>query len=263
MDSRSSKNSLEILESSEAWEEVDGCFEFSHVKVIIREGPQYFYARSYRRAPPTEIDLATLELHRIPTSDIWPCFPQHLTPAPQPLPTDVFVKRSSLLHYGDSLASTSTSKLVLQEAQICEFLTQFPHPNIARYLGCEVENGLITGLCFEKYGCTLYEKIKNAHTIDTAACLRSIEEGMKHLHSLGLVHGDLNPHNVLSRRKSFVITDFDSCTRQGEPIGLKGGTEGWTLDCTTAEFNNDLHGLSKIEQLLYSQRGNPSIPIDS
>jgi hypothetical protein len=79
MDSRSTKNSLEVLESSQAWEEIDGCLEFSRVKLTTREGPQYLYARSNCRVPPAEVDLAILELHRIPTPDSWPQFPQHFT----------------------------------------------------------------------------------------------------------------------------------------------------------------------------------------
>ncbi|KAF1815598.1 hypothetical protein P152DRAFT_446645 [Eremomyces bilateralis CBS 781.70] len=252
---------LEILEHSEAWEQVDDVLTFSHTKVILRDGSRYFYAITDRRYPPSsKIDPSTLNLHPIPISRIRPVFPASYTRAANRLPPNSYVKRPSLLYYGDTKASTDISTLVLREAQICEILAKSPHPNIARYLGCEVEDGVITGLCFERYGDTLFQRVKDAQPIDTVACLRSIKMGIEHLHGLGIVHGDINPHNILSNGDTFVLTDFDSSAREGEVLGLKGGTKGWTEDFETAVYSNDWHGFSMIKGFLHSYASNASPP---
>jgi serine/threonine protein kinase len=100
----------------------------------------------------------------------------------------------------------------LNEAEVCEILRAFPHPNIARYLGCIVENNRITGLCFVKYGMNLLERVtKDSRPFDIDLCLRGIQKGIQHLHSLDLIHCDLNPTNILIDRDTPVIGDFDSC----------------------------------------------------
>lgn len=72
-------------------------------------------------------------------------FLEEFTLAPNPIPVDTYVKRPSLISY-DEKDSTSISELMLEEARICEILREHPHPNIAQYLGCLVENGRISGL---------------------------------------------------------------------------------------------------------------------
>ncbi len=50
-----------------------------------------------------------------------------------------------------------------------------------------------------------------------------------------------------------VIFDFDSCQRVGEKLGLKAGTEGWTMSgIEVAEFSNDFYALSLIRDFLSS-----------
>jgi hypothetical protein len=86
------------------------------------------------------------------------------------------VKRPSLLWYGDTVASTDVSNLLLNEAQVCEILRANPHPNIAQYLGCVVENDRITGLCFVKYSMNLSEKVqREPQSLDVEIILRGIQ----------------------------------------------------------------------------------------
>jgi len=140
----------------------------------------------------------------------------------------------------------------LNEAEVCEILRAFPHPNIARYLGCIVENNRITGLCFVKYGMNLLERVtKDSRPFDIDLCLRGIQKGIQHLHSLDLIHCDLNPTNILIDGDTLVIGDFDSCQRKGEKLGFKAGTRGWTSqDFKFARPKNDEYGLSKIRDFL-------------
>ena len=168
------------------------------------------------------------------------------------------MKRPSLLDYGDgdgddTKTSTELSGLLLSEAEVCEILRTSPHPNIAQYLGCQVEDDRIMGLCFVKYGMNLWERvIKDSRPFDKDLILQGIQEGIRHLHSLGLIHCDLNPVNiVMDHGDTPVIVDFDSCRRNGEELGLKRGTFGWTNeDFKFARPENDEYGLSKIRDFL-------------
>jgi len=157
---------MEVCEQSEAFAEEHGGVAFSHTKIILREGDQYYYAIASRRYPAnSKVDLHELDPHEldlvpIPASQIWPPFPTQFTQAPEPLPQDCYVKRPSLLYYGDTedRDSTELSSLLLNEAEVCEILRASPHPDIAQYLGCIVKNDRITGLCFVKYGMNLSER---------------------------------------------------------------------------------------------------------
>jgi len=141
----------------------------------------------------------------------------------------------------------------MNEAEVCEILRASPHPNIAQYLGCIVENDRITGLCFVKYDMNLSERVtKDSHPFDTDLFLRGIQKGIRHLHSLDLIHCDLNPTNILMNGDTPVIGDFDSCRRKGEKLGFKAGTIGWTSeDFKFARPENDQYGLSKIRDFLF------------
>ncbi|PUU81532.1 hypothetical protein B9Z19DRAFT_1076734 [Tuber borchii] len=73
----------------------------------------------------------------------------------------------------------------------------------------------------------LYKRVtrKDSRPFNTDLVLRGIQEGIRHLHSLGLVHCDIKPANiVMNHGDTPVIVDFDSCRHKGEKLGLKGGT---------------------------------------
>lgn len=49
-----------------------------------------------------------------------------------------------------------------------------------------------------------------------------------------------------------IIVRFDSCGREGEKLGLKAGTRGWTSkDFKFVRRENDQNGLSKIRDFLF------------
>ncbi|KAH8588263.1 kinase-like domain-containing protein [Bisporella sp. PMI_857] len=245
---------MEVCEQNEAFVEEDGDLAFSHTKIILREGDQYYYAITSRRyLLHFEVDLLELDPVPIPASQIWPPFPTRFARAPEPLPQDCYVKRPSLLYYGDTEASTELGSLLLNEAEVCEILRTFLHPNIAQYLGCIVENDRITGLCFVKYGMNLSERVtKDSRPFDADLFSQGIQEGIRHLHSLNLIHCDLNPTNILMNGDTPVIGDFDSCQREGEKLGFKAGTRGWTSEeFKFARPENDQYGLSRIRNFYF------------
>lgn len=84
---------MELCQRNEAFVEHDGDLTFSHTKVILRDGDQYYYAITDRRYhPTTDVDPAELSIVSIPTSQIWPPFPHHYTRVPESLLQDCYIK---------------------------------------------------------------------------------------------------------------------------------------------------------------------------
>jgi hypothetical protein len=233
-------------------ENEEGDLTFSHTKLILRYNRQHYYAITSRRCNSvSSVDIPALELHPIPTWRIWPEFTKDFTLAPESSLSTSFVKQHSLLDYDDTPASSDQGALLLNEARICEILKMSPHPNVVEYLGCVVEDGRITGLCFTRYINTLSERVRAGNSINIEHCLKGIEEGIRHIHHLGFIHCDINPHNILMDGDNPRVGDFDSCHPYGTKLGLKAGTIGWSRDeFKVANYENDWYGLSKIEEFL-------------
>ncbi|RDA90469.1 hypothetical protein CP533_3953 [Ophiocordyceps camponoti-saundersi (nom. inval.)] len=231
----------------------DDDFVFDHTKIILRAAnDEYFYVTTSQRAfGPEEIDVTELDTTRIPADHVFPLADFEFTRAPDPLPSTAYLKRPNFLRYETSSDNSDYGRQILTEVEACEVLRMHPHPNIVQYLGCVVRDGRITGLGFAKYSLTLEDMLEDGTSFNTACCLRGIEAGVRHMHSLGLVHNDLNPSNIMMEGDNPVIIDFDSCKPEGAEMGCKGGTDGWTLDGEDyARRENDLYSLSKIRAAL-------------
>lgn len=60
---------------------------------------------------------------------------------------------------------------------------------------------------------------------------------------MGLIHNDLNPTNIFIDVDPLII-DCDSCMRQRDKLGSKGGNFGWSLeDEDYARRDNDSYSL--------------------
>ena len=98
---------------------------------------------------------------------------------------------------------------------------------------------------------TLEDRLKDQHRPLPRDVLKGIESGIKHLHSLNIMHNDVNPTNIMFKvdDDAPVLIDFDSCGREGDKL-VKAGTMGWSDDSFDfANANNDYYGLKKIEKL--------------
>jgi serine/threonine protein kinase len=245
---------MEICQRGQAWIEKDGDLEFGFTKFILRSlDDEYFFATTKDRVgESTLVDLERLTKTHIPSEDIWPPFSPDFSRAPDPLPQGCYVKQPNLLDYADTPASTHMSSQILREIRVCELLRLHPHPNIATYKGCVVRSGRIKGLCFSRYTMTLAQRLSDATDFDKDLCFQKIERGIRHLHSLGLVHNDINPTNIMvDDQDNPRIIDFDSCQYQGQMLGLKGGTRGWTREGEAyASWENDIFGLAKLREYL-------------
>ena len=243
---------MEVTEQAELFKEDYGHLVFHHTNSIYTDVNKRLQAAS-------KLHVDALDLIRIPTDDLWPKFePRSLKLQVLCLlvplsPPSSFVKQPSLPDFGDSLSSLKIDEQILNEAEVCEMLKKHPHLNLARCFGCVVKGGRTRGLCFFKYATTLSQVVRSGRSFDTTVCLKGIQEGLAHLHSLGLIHGDINPSTVMMQGSDTVMIDFDSCTREDMKLSVKGGTPGWEVE--GAEFarrKNDFYGLSRIRQYLDS-----------
>ena len=75
-------------------------------------------------------------------------------------PGPVFIKQPRLVGYDET---AGIAEKVRQEISVLEALHRIPHPNIAQYHGCLVDEkrGLVTGICMKKYPCTLAALLEN------------------------------------------------------------------------------------------------------
>lgn len=251
---------FQILSCNEVWKDDNEDPTFDHRVVILQRGEQYFFGRDSRRKG--DIDPIRLSLEHIPITHIRAPFMAGLTMAPE-LPVDfedIYIKEPSLLAYGHcSVAEQQTFfEPQLQEAQVYEQLRRSPHPNIGVYYGCLVKDGRIKGLCLQRYSRTLAEMLKeDTLSYDQKnAYMQDVKGGIAHLHSLGLVHGDINPSNIMvnSRNNRAVLIDFDSCRPVGKPMGRKAGTPNWSSvdDPEVAELEHDQAVIQLLEKRLFS-----------
>ena len=163
----------------------------------------------------------------------------------------------------DPEAEAEPKDYVLQDIAACEVLRSHPHhPNIAVYHGCLITGGLVSALVFDRYEVSLLDLLNPQSlnkaaflgsdrpvTPETSSCyLEGIKAGIDHLHSIGLVHNDLNPANVMvSGDGRPVIIDFDSCLPIGVPLNKPKRTPGWyDPDVSVSLETNDLYALEEL-----------------
>lgn len=259
-----SNQELEVLERNEVYEDSDEGFQFAGTLVVYQmKGNLYHAMLKARHSPSSNINAEDLKnIIQIPRSAYSPKFSVEFTPAPQTLPNNIFIKKPQLICYdrvSQGPRPDSIAEDLLKEAVIYEFLKRHPHPNIVTYLGCQVSGDTITGLCLERYPHTLMKEVKPGSLVkrtlrstrqatqDYGCVLADIEKGIKHLHSLGWVHNDINPSNIMIENHRAIIIDFGSCRKLGESLKDVGRTYEWYDEKVQHSlFDNDLNSLEEI-----------------
>ncbi|OJD28590.1 hypothetical protein ACJ73_00031, partial [Blastomyces percursus] len=262
---------LEVLETVEDFGEVDEEIGFRHTIVIYRwNGAVYRGLSKYRYQSKSEVQRSHLtDITLIPPEDYCPIFQPHFTLAPDLFLTKGYIKHPRLSTYQSSCPK-QISEQVLTEVEVCEAIRKDPHPNLAQYHGCKVYDGRITGLCFTKYNETLMERVnpkffsKSSPPSNGLVPLESlkpwldgIKQGIQHLHSLGWIHNDVNPSNIMFDNDGRpVIIDFDSCRPEGHSLGTTKRTYEWyDEDAHCADPNNDLKALDDLQAWLSGKMG--------
>ena len=117
-----------------------------------------------------------------------------------------------------------------------------------------VNRGRITGIALDKHAINLQYRHKDfQYPLEIDACMHKIREGVKHIHSLGFAHNDVNPTDILlGSNDNPVMIDFRSCKRAGEEL-ISGGTYGWIdEDYSTSAQSHDESALEMIDKWLRS-----------
>ncbi|KAL2811825.1 kinase-like protein [Aspergillus cavernicola] len=212
---------MEVVQKNEAFKRIDGKMKFSYVQIFVLQNGILYSGKWMNRldSPKTLEDLK--EVKRIPTED--------RGPGVNIAWSAVYVKTPSLLAYVDG----NLEKQITREVETCEILRKNPHPNIATYYGYNETHGRVSGLCFKRYASTLLEAANPQHLGKVAflssarelvkenmkSSLEGILAAIKHLHSLGLVHNDINPANIMiDEDGTLILIDFDSCRYIGESL---------------------------------------------
>jgi len=156
--------------------------------------------------------------------------------------------------------STVVRDSFAQELSIYERLRQHPHPGICKYKGCMVVDGYVEAFALEWYKCDLAEAITEALPIDTATVFNRVKDAVAHLHSLGLVHNDLSPYNILlDGDLNPVVADFETCMPEGHPRLLKYGTPDWSDNWECSALENDKIALERIRLYLKGEYRPPMV----
>ncbi|EGR49374.1 uncharacterized protein TRIREDRAFT_106487 [Trichoderma reesei QM6a] len=252
---------MEIIDSFEVLKKIDGKFDM-YVKVIVRQGGEYYIGK-WRDRKHLPDDFSQLEDVRIiPTKDRGPAMNPQWTTAQSE--GDFYVKKPSLQDHVDP----ELENRVEHEIKMCELIKRDPHPNLASYYGCVVKEGKVMGICFKKYQRTLLEtvnpgRLSKRHFMESGrplvrnhmkGWLESLRSAVIHLHSLGLVHNDITPANImLDEADSPVLIDFGGLCRVGESLRTVKRTYGWYDEAVTeATKQADLDALAEIEALLFA-----------
>ncbi|KAJ5185973.1 hypothetical protein N7491_006156 [Penicillium cf. griseofulvum] len=224
---------LDILEMNETFEDINGIFGFAGTLVVYRmNGELYHGILKARYYPSTIVNPADLtDIIQIPSSAYSPLYTPELTRAQDPPTKDIHVKRPRLIGY--------------------DRLCKSPHPNATAesiLAEAKVSGDRIRGLCFTKYSHTLMKRKSRSMrktSKDYSGALVGVESGIRRLHSLGLVHNDINPSNIMFDGDELVIIDFGSCRSIGESKGF--GTYEWYDEKVQLSLpENDLNGLKEI-----------------
>ncbi|KAF5128405.1 Serine/threonine-protein kinase/endoribonuclease IRE1 [Metarhizium anisopliae] len=240
---------------------VQGGVEFSHVQVLFQQDNQFFLGHRHQRRC-SAIDQSDLyNVVAISPDCYQPTLPPHTTLLHY-TERPIYIKRPNLSNY---TSPSSISVPLLREIEVCEVLLNNPHPNVATYLGCKALGDRLDGICFELYPQNLMSmlnpgSLNKKELLESRHCslevaekyILGIEAGIRHLHSLGYVHNDINPMNIMISGEGVpVIIDFDSCVKVDESVENLKRTYGWyDKDEKLARESNDLNALREIRAWL-------------
>ncbi|KAL8728161.1 MAG: hypothetical protein Q9181_005435 [Wetmoreana brouardii] len=89
-----------------------------------------------------------------------------------------------------------------------------------KFLGHLTEEGRVIGFVMEKL------QGRHARVDDLASCAEVVQR----LHTLGILHGDLNRHNLLITEDRTALIDFETCTKDQDQAKMAGELQGLKQD---------------------------------
>lgn len=261
----------EFISARTIWDPED-IRELMYIRVAYRIGDDTYLGKSnvitYR---PTAKNIKLDELKDvflIPKAHIRPLYSEDFSLAPDPLPEGTFIMEPDYCAY-DPEKPEILRDLIKAEAWSNEVRMCNPHPNIAQYYGCQIKDGRITGLCFEKYE-TLSSRVNPGYANkilfdaeirplkDLTLFLQGIKDGVEHLHSQGVAHNNLNPLTVGFRADDTpIVIDLKMCQRFNTPMhpDRQNRWRGWADETNTVSLaTNDTDVIEELERWLTNNK---------
>ncbi|KAG9195909.1 hypothetical protein G6011_01030 [Alternaria panax] len=179
-----------------------------------------------------------------------------------------------------ALNTNFVAQTTARKIYACQILDAQPHTSICKYHSVETSSVLrfhyrnktiklsldgkrMVSLVFERYEYNLWEAINRGFPVNVRSCLESVAAGIKHMHSLRLVHGDTKPQNIFIKMSDsasgalptrYVIGDFDSTQWRCSVIAGKYGTPLWSRNKKTGvdfvEEDDDWNGFDQLRMWL-------------
>lgn len=196
-------------------------------------------------------------LRRVPDEIVYPKATPVITALQKKDLNNYFIKRPKLLCLDNAEETKLLPQMFIDEAEVLELVKKNSHPNLICYYGCTLKDGRVTGIVLEKHQVVLqYRYEDDPRDLDIDACMDGIRAGIRHLHSLGYAHNDLNPLNIgFDQKDNPVIFDLGSCRKFDEQL-VSGGTLGWMDEelCGISSRRHDEVAIQKIEAWLKKEK---------
>ncbi|KAJ1953905.1 hypothetical protein GGI12_005909 [Dipsacomyces acuminosporus] len=125
---------------------------------------------------------------------------------------------------------THMKEAIIEEIEVFETVSKLKQPGIAKYYGCVVENGLITGIAVKKYRKTLARVLRENDTPCSHLSSANLVYAATAMERLGLCISPIKPSSVvLDDRNNMVLADMHCAF----PSWWLGGTKRWDPeDCS-------------------------------
>ena len=214
--------------------------------VLYRKGADVFYAEDQRGVSEDIAEHGVL----VAKDEIFVAYKETMLQYCQsPDDNRDFVKEQPITLYtpGDIAPRDSFAN----ELAVFERLRRHMHPGICKYKGCVVVDGYVEAFVLERYKCSLQEAVDEGMPFDKEQVFGTVTDAVAHLHSLGLVHNDLSPHNILlDDNLQPVLIDMETCMPEGSPPIFKIGSPEWSGNWTFSTVANDEIALKRIRAFL-------------
>jgi hypothetical protein len=217
-----------ICNKVDEFNDTDECLS-TYTLVMMVDQDSYAAWIGTVNAPRDQVSLeqAVNCLSRIPDKAIYPPVP----PDMQVVATSDFtwLKRPLIHAYSKKDPANWTADAFLDEIKAHQLVEEHPHRTLVKFKGCLEKDGLVVGVLQKRYPTALNFRVeaRSQPPYSATAFYDDIEAGLRHLHSLGFAHNDLNPANVMVEAEDRPIIIDLGATRPLGQVLHQGGTPGW------------------------------------
>lgn len=165
----------DLAQLCEVTDHETGAFKRSTFTHIDKHGAAWFGQVLGVRKYDLTLDDFRRSLRRVPDDLIYPKATPSITVVQDGDLDKSYIKRPQLLRLDDEEITKYLPQMLIDEAETLEFLKHYAHPNIVRYYGCTLRNGLVTGIALEVHKVILqYRHESDPRDLDVATCMKGI-----------------------------------------------------------------------------------------